>query len=268
VNDNRVSLFVWAVGLIACGVLMLLLNFNALATYEPLAQYLLAGVLAVVSASFFVAYMTQRAAWWRLIPAWTMAALAMMVLGSTWDIDRRLTASFLFAGQAFAFLHVYALNRGEHWWALIPGGFMAALGTTVAISVTIQRVETLGAILLIGMGLVFFVLYALAGRRRHWWALIPGSALALFGLFVFTYDSRIGGTLVRWWPLILMIVGLILGWQAAQRPPPAKMTINSAPGLRRPPPSALLAAEQPPELPSEVAPPAPGASIDSVPERE
>jgi hypothetical protein len=267
-QDNRISLFLWAVGLIACGILLLLLNFDALAAYEPLAQYLLAGVLALVGASFFVAYFTQVTGWWRLIPAWTMLALALMVLASTWEMNRRLTASFLFAGQALAFFHLFIVNRDEHWWAIIPGGFMAALGITVAISSYVQRFETLGALLLVCMGLVFFGLYLLAGHRRHWWALIPGSVLALFGLFVFTYESSVQGTLLLWWPIFLVLFGLILAARAARRPPPEKLMVHSAPGMRRPPPSTIPAEEQLPPLPDDVELPAPGASIASVPERE
>ncbi|MBV7327694.1 hypothetical protein KFU94_05425 [Chloroflexi bacterium TSY] len=236
--DSRLSTLAWAVGLSLGGVLILLFNFDVLTQFEPGAQYLLSAVLGGIGITFFGAYASTKKNWWRLIPAWTLFALATMIIGSTFPgFASSVIAALLFVGLSLAFFHIYTINRADHWWAIIPGGFMLVLAIVIAISSFISQAETLGAILFAGMGAVFFGLYILGSTQQHWWALIPGSGLVVFGIFVFVLDAfgaESEGGIFRWWPILLILLGAILGLRAFRRPPPSeKFMVNTAPSPAR-----------------------------------
>ncbi|MEZ4656612.1 MAG: hypothetical protein R2911_03500 [Caldilineaceae bacterium] len=265
--DQRTSGLFWSVGLVASSIVLLLFNFDVLVAFEPMAQYLLAAVAALAGVIFFGAFASASEHWWRLIPGWTLLALASMIFLSTLpNLDPRLTAALLFVGLALAFVHIYLLDRNERWWAIIPGGFMLVLGLVIALSGLIGRIETLGALLFIGMGAVFFALYALGGRRRQWWALIPGSVLLIFGLFVFARDGADGGeqsAVMQWWPLILLLLGLIISMRTRKQPAPRpQIVVNTAPTRSRHRPAGKRDESAPIGALGEYSQPAPGASVE------
>ncbi|MCB0188497.1 MAG: hypothetical protein KDE31_29705 [Caldilineaceae bacterium] len=82
-TDYRLNGLLWSVGLVVGGALILLFNFDLLGNEQPLLRYLLAGGLALAGAVFFSAFLAARQHWWRLMPAWTLLALAGMVGLST-----------------------------------------------------------------------------------------------------------------------------------------------------------------------------------------
>ncbi len=264
VRDARGSRLAWAAVLIVGSLLLLIFNFNLLRRYEPLSDYIVAGVLALGGVAFFVSVVSHPQAWWRLIPGWTLLALALMVLVARQGAGRWV-AALLFAGLALAFLNIYLLNRAERWWALLPGGFLAVLGLVVGLSNSITRLEVLGAILFAGLGVVFLLLGAAGGPQSRYWAQIPGSILLLFGFFVLAGDSaRVEEGLVwwaRWWPLLPLLLGLVIGWRAfAGRSAAPRLEVNRAPA-----PSAAVAAAAgaaPEREPlGAYSQPAPGASV-------
>ena len=195
-SDNRVNSLIWGVVLALAGIGLLLFNLDLFVRYEPYVQYVASALLGLLALGFIGSYVTARFSpaarrgagtsggldhWWRLIPAWTLFALAVMVFLTTLPaLDQRVTAGVLFVGQAIAFAHIYLLDRAGRWWAIIPGGFMLMLGGTIALSSLNEDPEVLGTALFIGLGAVFFLLYLLGQRRQLWWALIPGSVLVLF----------------------------------------------------------------------------------------
>jgi hypothetical protein len=266
---------VWALSLVLGGVILLLFNFGLLEAYAPWPQAVLAGGCAVAAAAFFVAFARHRQEWWRLLPTWTLAALASMVLTTVFaDVDRALIAAQVFGGLALAFGNIYLLARQERWWAILPGGFMLVLALVVGARPWIATVEMLAALLFGGLGLVFFLLYLLDNRRRQWWALIPGSVLLVFGALALTADSMQEGGFVRWWPLVLIAAGLLV-WAAGRRAPQRAGTleINSAP-RSKPVMPLKNSAPKPSSQPSpravlgEYTQPAPGASIDILPDND
>jgi len=271
-SDYRIGSLIWAAGLFLIGLVLLLFNFGVFDPYKPLVQYILAGLLALSAVGFFVAYFSARRDWAQLIPAWTLLALAAMaLLSANPALDQRLNAAVLFIGLALAFAHIYLLDRTERWWAIIPGGFMLVLGVVIGLSSVIASVEALGAALFIGMGTVFLLLYFLAGRRQ-WWALVPGSVLLILGFFVFSVGGEGGRTFLRWWPVILMAIGALVGATAYRRKPRSKrLTVNSAPAQRA---SASLAQKDKPADPQpraqigDYSRPAPGATVEILPDPE
>ncbi|MCJ7623328.1 MAG: hypothetical protein MUO76_07475 [Anaerolineaceae bacterium] len=113
----------WAVaGLIAITTI----NFldNIIATY----------VLGAIALPFLYVYWRDRAQWWALIPAYSLAAVGFMVfLIEANVIDDILVAAYVMFAIAIPFFVVYFRNKGN-WWALIPGGIMAVLGISFLLS--------------------------------------------------------------------------------------------------------------------------------------
>jgi hypothetical protein len=184
-----------------------------------------------------------------------------------------LVAAQVCAGLALAFGHIYLTARAERWWAILPGGFMLVLAVVVGASSYVAATETLAALLFIGLGLVFFLLYLLDGKRRQWWALIPGIVLVLFGVLALSAERvQQEGGLVRWWPLVLVAVGLLWGVQARRTPPAPgdKFVVSSAPrapgsaaGKKSPATSGASRAAL-----GEYTQPAPGASVEILPDND
>ena len=263
-DDNRIGGFTWAAAFVLGGLALLLFNLGAFTAYEPYLQYILAGLLGLGAIGFFASYFSRATNWWRLIPAWTLLTLAGMVyLTTVQSLDQRITAGLLFVGQALAFAHIYLLDRDERWWAVIPGGFMLVLGGVIALSSRTMDPDSLGTTLFVGLGCVFILLYLLGRRTRLWWALIPGLVLVVFGLFLFSVERSQENGLLRWWPVLLLLLGLFLGWRAITRKPEEKLSINSASNISRystAKPGATSAG-QPPRL-GEYKGPAPGATVE------
>lgn len=267
-SDTRISRLTWGVLLALAGIALLLFNLNVFVRYEPYIQYAGAALLGLLALGFIGSYLSARSHWWRLIPGWTLIALAVMIYLSTLSaLDQRITAGALFFGQAIAFAHVYLLDRTERWWAVIPGGFMLMLGGIIALSSITESPALLGSVLFIGLGAVFFLLYLLGERRQLWWALIPGSVLALFGVFLFSTDRIEQNLVLRWWPFLLSLLGAWLTWRATRPPPNRKLATNSAPsptGSQGRPPASRAATSRL----GEYSGPAPGATVEILPDPE
>ncbi|MEZ4865626.1 MAG: hypothetical protein R3C14_30220 [Caldilineaceae bacterium] len=233
VNDYLRSGRLWAVSLVAIGLLFLAWNFGLFAPYEPWPQYILALIFMVVGVSFFFLFVRARQEWWRLIPAWTMLALAGMIWLSTLAAPpMSLIAALLFWGMALGFTNIYLLQRAQHWWAIIPGGFMLVLGIVIALSSRITDLELLGGLLFAGMGGVFYLLYSLSGQPRQWWALIPGSVLFLFGIFIAVAQQTNNVSALRWWPLLIVIAGGIVWWRTGRPTAPVTQpAVRAMPGV-------------------------------------
>ena len=98
-NDSRSSMFFWSAGLVVTGLLLLLFNFGLLERFEPLAQYIVAGIFVVAALGFFGGYLSNRTKWWRLIPGWTLLAVAGMVaLSAAPGVSPLLIPALLFVG--------------------------------------------------------------------------------------------------------------------------------------------------------------------------
>ncbi|MEZ4615556.1 MAG: hypothetical protein R2867_08585 [Caldilineaceae bacterium] len=232
---------VWAVGLVLSGLMLLIWNLDLLAPYEPWTQILLALLLLVLSVGFFTGYLAgtqarglQRSGmaeneWWRFIPAWIMVALAVMILLDTLPTPpTELIAALLFLGIAIAFIHIYLLHRTAHWWALLPAGFTLVIVGLILASALTHNILILGALLFSGMGLVFFVIYALSPGRQQWWSLIPGGVLLIFGLLILTAQGEPAGYM-RWWPLLLIGAGLAVLWFSDGKVPASTRSTVTAP---------------------------------------
>ena len=267
-RDNRINNLIWGVLLSLAGIGLLLFNLDVFVRFEPYVQYGAAALLGLLALLFVGGYLSARENWWRLIPGWTLIALAAMVYLTTLPaLDQRITASVLFVGQAIAFAHIYLLDRAERWWAIIPGGFMLMLGGTIALSSLTEEPSVLGTVLFIGLGAVFFLLYLLGQRWQLWWALVPGSVLVLLGLFLFSVGLGQENLPLRLWPVLLPLLGAWLIWRATRPLPGSKLNVDAASGQSRSRGQASEGSTRPRRL-GEYSGPAPGATVEVLPDPE
>ena len=107
----------------------------------------------------------------------------MVVTGTFANVDRPLIAAQLFGGLALGLRQHLSCQRapsagGRSFRAVL----CLVLAVVVGASSWVTTTELLAALLFVGLGLVFFLLYLLDQKRRQWWALIPGSVLLVFGV--------------------------------------------------------------------------------------
>lgn len=269
-SDPRLRAILWSIVLMGSGVLLLLFEFDLLTAFTPLLQYLLAALFVFAAILFFGAFARAAAEWWRVIPAWTLLALALVLVLSVLAVDQRWLGATVFGGLAMAFTHVYLTERNSRWWALIPGGFLLVLGLVIGVSAWDVAMEWLAFWLFGGLGAVFFLLFLL--HRRQWWAVLPGGVLVVFAaLLAVRSDDGQTAPILRWWPLLLIAAGLMTAFRARRRPPEEKLQVHHA-GKQKAPPSvrktspATGAASPRPAVLGEYTQPAPGATVEVLPD--
>ena len=123
----------------------------------------------------------------------------------------------LLLGLGFIGWSVIGRNKG----LMIPGGilFGIGLGTVLNESAFATRLEgdAEGALFLLGFAVGWFlitVLTKLFFNDFQWWPMIPGGIMALIGLGLLTDGALLQtiGSIGRWWPLILIAIGISIVW--------------------------------------------------------
>lgn len=88
-------------------------------------------VLLAIALPFLAIFLRDRARWWALIPAYPLLVVAGAVgLAASGLASDDLISAFVVLALALPFLVIFARDR-EQWWALIPGGVLAALGLSL-----------------------------------------------------------------------------------------------------------------------------------------
>jgi hypothetical protein len=112
-------------------------------------------VLTIIAIPFLYTYLRDRRAWWALIPAYVMFAVAGLIGLNYFDLFPGSTeVSYIMFAIAAPFLFVYARNT-RNWWALIPGGIMAIIGIAFLLTVDIGRYIGPGVLILVGVWVLF-----------------------------------------------------------------------------------------------------------------
>jgi hypothetical protein len=168
---------------------------------------------------FLYAFLRDREQWWAIFPAMPMLGIAaLMLLNAIAPALAGVIGGGLFLGLvSLGFWMVYYVRR-DFWWAIIPGG---AVGTTAVIALLaniVPAAETT-ALMLMGVGLTFLVLYFLPeGRGRQPWAIIPGGIL----IIIAALTGIAFGTMARFfWPLLFILGGLFLVLRSRKSTPSA-----------------------------------------------
>lgn len=249
---------IWGIILVVIGAGFLVWNLGMLGDVQETVVWVLVGLFAALGLGFIGSYIARRDAWWRLIPGFTLLAVALVILLSAQNSATTLVAATLLAGVALSFVVIYLSDRATRWWALIPFGSIAVMALVALLSASAKAtLPLLGAVLFGGMGLVFLLVYSLARERQRFsWALVPATALgvmALVALALYLPDAvpALAGA-VRFWPLSILLIGVGLIVFAALTP--AKR------------PAAQPVHDLPAQAPAAQPATAPGASVLSMSE--
>ena len=130
----------------------------------------------------------------------------MNLIPSAWD----LIWAGLFGVGGCVFLYAYWTDRSQ-WWPLIPGLGLLSLGALILINEILPGADWVGAIFLGGIGLSFWLIYAL--NRDNWWAVIPGGVLmtlaVVAGVDPFVSGDAGGGIFMLGLSFTFGLVGLL-----------------------------------------------------------
>jgi hypothetical protein len=112
-------------------------------------------VLTAIALPFLYVFLRDRAQWWALIPAYVLLVIGVMVgLIEGGILSDLLIPAYVMFAIAIPFLGVYARNT-QHWWALIPGGVLGAMG--IAFLVAEAAAEYVAPVVLIIAGVWILV---------------------------------------------------------------------------------------------------------------
>jgi hypothetical protein len=205
--------YVWRVVagllLIVGGALLLLSQLGLIS----LSGSLIGSLFLLGGAAFFLTvWLGDTSQWWPVIPAGIMLAWGVSGLLAMLGFPDWLLPLIGFAGSAFPFLYIFALDRADNWWALIPGGILALMGVAVTLGELVGG-DWVAVFVLWGIALAFVLVFL--ADRRNWWALIPAGVMTIVGLSV----SPLGPSMDVLLPGALIVVGLalvlrvLLGWR-------------------------------------------------------
>jgi hypothetical protein len=183
----------WAIALMVIGIELGILKDPFITLYA----------LTAIAIPFLVVYLRDRQAWWALIPAYVMIAVAFVVtLSDMGLLTGAFVATLILTAIALPFLLVFLRDRTQ-WWALIPAYVLTAVGLMVGlIEAGILGDLIIPAYVMIAIALPFFVVFTL--NRENWWALIPAGILSAIGLGFLIAENL--ATLVA--PVIFIILGV------------------------------------------------------------
>ena len=107
-------------------------------------------VLTAIAVAFLYIYLTERAHWWFVIPAYVLLAVGVMVgLIEVGFLEDILIASYVMFSIAIPFFVVYARDRNL-WWALIPGGITGLIGLALLIAEAAAEYIVPAALIVVG----------------------------------------------------------------------------------------------------------------------
>ena len=197
----------WGIFLLLAGVFLLLKN---LGVFGPWGDVAWAALYALAGLAFLVWFFSGTENWWRAIPAFTLLGIG----GCLFLVWRNPALgiygpSLALAGIALGFWAVLIVRR-EQWWALVPAG---ALSTVAALLALWGQLDAAGrmVVLLVGMGLTWLLLYVFRYNQRDTrWASVPAGALLILGAVTLIGALPMPLIVRNWWPMALVLGGLLL----------------------------------------------------------
>jgi hypothetical protein len=272
-SSPRLSTLLWSLALVALGILGLLYNFGVFDAYQTFLAYGVAGLLAVAGILFLglLAFRREQRAF--VVPGISFLTLALLLyLLTLGSVQPTWLASLFLAGMALGYLVLFFSNRRERWWALLQAGTILVVAlVALGVGVPSETQYLLGTALFGGFALSYLVLFLLGGDRRGLlWALIMAIVLGLFAMTTLTNGvgaaSTLAGTVVRLWPLVLVLIGAVVLIRLFGARP-ARVEPVTPPPAPAGEPAALVRPETSPSPGSATGEAQdPGAMLDRLPE--
>jgi hypothetical protein len=182
----RTANLFWGFFLILAGGLFLLQNYGYLPAFS---SEFWAVAFSGLSLLFFATYFltgVKNVGW--LFPASILGGVAITLWLVTLGFDGAFLGAPVLASIAVPFVVIYALDRANSRWALVPAWVMAVL-TVVTLVVDSVPGEVIGALVLFSIALPF--LYVYLSNRSNTWALIPALVLGAVGVIpLLSYFAR------------------------------------------------------------------------------
>ncbi len=202
-----------------------------------------------------------------MIPGFTLLAAGAVIALESQEITLgNWAGAIVLFGVALGFWALL-LRRGDFWWALLPAGVLTVTSLLVGVRAQLSG-QIWTAALLIGLGLVFLLLYFVRlGQTDTRWAIIPAGWLLLLGLITLVGALNLSPVIDKWWPVLLIVAALALLVLAIVRRPtatPAAQKAGSARDYGTPAPARGASVTQvPPAVPEPMPKPTPAPSTDS-----
>ncbi len=163
--------------------------------------------LWMVSASFLIVYLSNRARIWALIVAYATFILGIAPLMAIGGRDAAYFGPIFLFAVALPFFVVYFRSEGN-WWAIIPAGALTTVAVIAALAIAgfIESAKEGGyanALLMGGLAITFGMLWL---RNARQWAKIVAIALAVVAVasvFFVTYSEIL-------WPVVIILAGIYL----------------------------------------------------------
>ncbi len=164
--------------------------------------------------AFLLAFFAHTSNWWAIIPGLTLIGLAILVGGVLTGKYEALGAAIFMGMLAASFWIIYLTHR-ENWWAIIPGGVLLSVAGLIAADTLIQNDLFPVAVMFLGMGATFLLLYVLPKPiGKVTWPLYPAGVLGVMGL-LFAFGA---GQATNWvWAIALIAGGGWIIWRSLRR---------------------------------------------------
>jgi hypothetical protein len=185
--DRKNGALIWGVLLILFGIGFLM---QSLGLFVGMGALVWAGFMAFGGLVFLYLKAQSAENWWGLIPGLALLGLAALI---AWDAvwpESGLGVVAFMGGFSLGFWAVYLDNR-ERWWAMIPGGVLAALALMLLAEALNAPVDEGGLFLLL-MGVSFVVVALFSPRDEDTrWAFIPAGVLGFIGLVILLESAEL-----------------------------------------------------------------------------
>lgn len=202
-ESRRNSALVWGVLLIVLGIGFLMQSLNL---FKGMGTLLFAGFMALGGGVFLYVRTQNAENWWGFIPGFSLLGLAGLIAWETLFTGSDLGVVAFMGGVSLGFWAVY-LDSRDRWWAMIPGGVLAALALMLLAAALNVPVDEGGLFLLL-MGVAFVVVALFSPREVDTrWAFIPAGILGLIGLVLVLASAELARFVV---PAGLLAGGIYL----------------------------------------------------------
>lgn len=191
----------WGLVLVLGGIILLLESMGVLEGSEVFWMV----ILAIGGILFLVAFISNRGAWWAIIPGVSSLALATgLGLDSFANIGGDILGAIVLGGIGLSFVIVYLIER-TNWWAIIPGGALITLAIVAGMEGGDSEMVS-GAVFFAGLGLTFALVALLPNKvGRMTWAWIPGGILLILAVIII---AGIESMFNYVWPVVVIAMGL------------------------------------------------------------